>query len=267
MALAQTPVTYLDVLKVHVRGEKRKDYEDAVKRLADVQRRYKGDRWIALGTEYGDSGALMFVSMRESLGAIETAYGAFEKATKEGLGPAAEKVMQDFAAWSSSYTAEIRRRRLDLSVNPPSNPAEVNRMIAESRWIRVFRADLKPGKNAAYIGLWKEFQAELAKVTPPITVLVSENVTGTPALHFGTYHKSLGEMDTMSAAVQKAIASQAYQILMSASSDLLTAGTWEIHRLRPDLSNPPDEIVNLDPAFWKAKPAAAARPKPPAEKK
>jgi hypothetical protein len=26
---------------------------------------------------------------------------------------------------------------------------------------------------------------------------------------------------------------------------------WEMHRIRPELSNPPDEIVNADPSFWK----------------
>jgi hypothetical protein len=268
-AIAQPPTAFLDILKVHVRPEKRKDYEDAIKRLAEVNRKFKGDRWIAISTEYGDSGSLIFASLRDNMASIETAYGAFEKAMKEGFGSGAEQFMYNLGAWSASYTTEIRRRRLDLSVNPPSSPEDVSKMVASSRWLRTYRADLKPGKSADYVAAWRPFQAELAKVTPPITVLVSESVTGTPALFFATYLKSLADIDVQSAAVQKAIASVAYVNLQKSGGDAQQSGMWEIHRIRPDLSCAPEEIVNLDPAFWKPAPRAPAKPKPeaPAQKK
>jgi hypothetical protein len=88
-------------------------------------------------------------------------------------------------------------------------------------------------------------------VTPPITALFQESVTGTPALHVVLYYKSMAQMDSEAPALQKALASPAYGNLMKASGDAITMSNWDIHRVRPDLSNPPEGIVNVDPAFWK----------------
>ena len=51
--------------------------------------------------------------------------------------------------------------------------------------------------------------------------------------------------------MQKAVASTAYRNFMKVTGDAVAMTNWEIHRLRPELSNPPDEIVNADPSFWK----------------
>jgi hypothetical protein len=59
-AMAQMPAEFLDITHVQVRSDKGKEFEDAIKKLADVNRRYKGDRWIALTTEYGDFGQYSF---------------------------------------------------------------------------------------------------------------------------------------------------------------------------------------------------------------
>jgi hypothetical protein len=191
------------------------------------------------------------------------------KALTQSLGPMADKLLRDLGAWSTSYHTEIRRRRWDLSVHPPSTAADLYKLVGQSRWIRTLKVDLKPGKNAEYIAAWKPFQAELAKMQPAPTVLVSESVTGTPAIFVGLYYKSMAQMDTEAAAVQKALASDAYQGLGRATSNSVNQSTWEIFRVRPDLSNPPEEIVSADPAFWTPKPPAPPKPKAeaPPEKK
>jgi len=287
-AIAQSRPAYLEVSKAQVRGDKSKEYDDAIHKLIDVNRKYKGDHWIALTTEYGDTGTYLFSSSRDTLASVETGGEAFMKALKEGLGPMADKLMRDLGAWST-FRSEMRRRRWDLSVHPPADaaamadlighsrwirtlrldmkpggtdPARMSDQIGHSRWIRTLRLDMKPGRALDYVEAWKGFQTELESISPPVTALVSESITGTPAMYVGLYYKSMADMDKEAAAVQPALSSAAYMNLAKATAGAIDKTNWEIHRVRPDLSNPPDEVLNADPAFWKPKPMAApAKPK------
>ncbi|HYW41501.1 MAG TPA: hypothetical protein VE959_01510 [Bryobacteraceae bacterium] len=261
-AMAQTGADYLDITRVQVRADKGKEFEDSIKKLVEVNRKYKGDHWIAMSTEYGDFGGFSFSSTRENYAAVETGMGAFQKALKEGLGPMGDKLMRDISSYSASGYNQLRHRRWDLSVHPPSSAAELYKMVGQTRWIRTLRLDVKPGANFQYIDAWKPFQAELAKISPPVTVLVSESSTGTPAIFVAIYYKSWAEMDAGAAALPNALASQAYQNLMRVTQNTISMSNWEIHRLRPQLSYPPDEIASADPAFWNPKPAPPAAPKP-----
>lgn len=265
-ACAMAQAEYLDMTRVTVRGDKIKDYEDAVKKLADVNRRYKGDRWIALSTEYGDFGGYTFSSTRENLAGVEEGMGAFQKALKEGLGPLGDKLMRDLYGFSAAGHNELRHRRWDLSVNKPSSTAELMKMVAGTRWIRVLTVDLKPGRNMEYAEAWKPFGEELAKVTPAVPIMVSESATGSPAMYMAVYFKSWAEMDASNAGVQAAFRSAAYARLTKVNQEAVVSSRWEVNRVRPDLSNPPDDVVQADPTFWKPKPAAAAAPKPPEKK-
>jgi hypothetical protein len=257
-ARAQSLPVYLDLSRSQVRGEKSKEYEDAIHKIIEVNRKYKGDRWIALTTEYGETGTYLFSSSRDSMAAIETGGDAFMKAIKEGMGPLGDKMMRDLGAWST-FRSELRRRRWDLSVHPPTDAAGLATLVGQSRWIRTLRLDVRPGWALDYVQSWKGFQHELEKVSPPVTALVSESVTGTPAIFVGVYYKSMADMDVEVASVQKALTSTAYLNLSKVTASAVDKSMWEIHRVRPDLSNPPDEVLNADPAFWK--PAPPAKPK------
>jgi hypothetical protein len=268
-AMAQvTGADYLDLTRVQVRGDKTKEFEDTIKKMVDANRKFKGDRWIALSTEYGDFGGYSFSSTRENFAAVEAGQGAFMNALKEGFGPLSEKIMRDVSAFSASGYGELRRRRWDLSVNAPSSKDEMLKMVAQTRWIRTLTLDMKPGHTAEYIEAWKPFGDELRKASPAVPTLVSESSTGAPRLFVGVYYKSWAEMDASSSGVQRAIASGAYEHLMKVTQDSVSASKWEILRIRPDLSCAPDEVVAADPGFWKPKPPAPPKPKTePVEKK
>jgi hypothetical protein len=261
-AFAQVGADYLDMTRVQVRGDKTKEFEDAIKKMAEVNRKYKGDRWVALSTEYGEFGGYTFSSTRENMAAVETGMGAFRNALKEGLGPLGDKLMRDLSAFSASGHSEIRHRRWDLSVNGPTSREDLLKTIAQTRWIRTLTLGMKPGRNLEYIEAWKPFAAELQKISPAAPVLLSEATTGSPALFVAVYYKSWAEMDAMAPGVQKAVESGAYQHLMKTTQDTVAASKWEILRIRPELSCPPDEVIQADPAFWKPKPTPAAAPKP-----
>ena len=264
-ALAQTGGDYLDLTRVQVRGEKSKEFEDTIKKMVEVNRKYKGDRWVALSTAYGEFGGYSFSSARENLAAVETGMNMFEKAMKEGLGVLGDKLMRDLAAYSASGRNELRRRRWDLSVNAPSTAEDRAKMVAKTRWIRALTVDLKPGHNLDYVQAWKPFKDELQKVTPAVPILVSESSTGSPALFTSVYYQSWAEMDAGSAGIQKAVESGAYQRFMKVSQDSVAASRWDVLRMRPELSCPPDEVIQADPTYWKPKVAAAAMPKAKAD--
>ena len=252
-AMAQSTTDYLDTTRVQVRGDKTKDFEDAIKKLAEVNRKYKGDNWIALSTEYGEFGGYTFSSPRSNLAAVETGMSAFQKALKEGLGPMGDKLMRDISADSASGYNQLRHRRWDLSVNKPE---DLMTMIAGTRWIRLLTVNLKPGRAMEYAEAWKPFMSELQKVTPATPILVSEASTGTPAMFIGVYYKSFADMDAANEGVTKALQSAAYQRLTKVTQDAVNSSRWEIMKIRPELSCAPEEVVKVDPAFWKPKPAA-----------
>jgi hypothetical protein len=268
-AMAQMGAQYLDITHVQVRGEKSKDFEDAIKKMAEVNRKYKGDRWVALSTEYGDFGQYTFSATRDNLGDVETGMTAFQKALKEALGPMGEKLMRDLDAYTASGYNEIRHRRWDLSVNAPSSKEDMLKTIAQTRWIRTLTMKMKPGRNREYLAAWKGFQAELQNVTPAVPILVSEATTGAPGIFVGVYYKSWAQMDEGAESLQKALASGAYDHLTKVTQETVQSSKWEVLRIRPELSCAPDEVVATDPAFWKPKPAAAApaKPKPMTEAK
>src|SRR5689334_21120299 len=184
---SQSMPMYLDITRAQVKSDRVGQFEEAGRKIVDLNRRLKGDRWIALQTEYGDSGTYMFSSSRENLAAIETGAEAFMRAMKEGMGPMAMKFLQDTTGNTNSFKSEIRRRRWDLSVHPPADTAAMNELIGHTRWIRTIKIDVKPGRQGEYIEAWKQFQGELNQASPPITAIVSESATGTPTMWVATY--------------------------------------------------------------------------------
>src|SRR5436305_12039499 len=111
---------YLDVLIVKVRPEKRADFDTVSRRIAEANRKAKGDSWIAMDVQYGEGNTVQFVSQRQNFAAIGSGMTAFMNSisTAYGAGGVA-KMMADFNSTVLSSRSEIRRRRWDLTVNPP----------------------------------------------------------------------------------------------------------------------------------------------------
>src|SRR6266567_5961421 len=136
-ALAQTPTGIVDMYVVKVKPEKRMDFDAIGKKIAEANRKHKGDAWIAYGTEYGEQNTVMFASVRENYAAIDKASELFMGAMKEGYGPNFMKLFQDMNNCVVSSRGEVRRRRIDLSWNVPGDQAAVEKMVGQSRWMRI----------------------------------------------------------------------------------------------------------------------------------
>src|SRR5271168_1319961 len=74
---------YLDVLIVKVKPEKAADFNVIAKKMADANRRYNGDRWLAMEAVYGESNTFAFSSNRKDYADVDTGNEAFTAALRK----------------------------------------------------------------------------------------------------------------------------------------------------------------------------------------
>src|SRR5436305_881607 len=155
---------YLDVFTVKVRPEKRAEFDAVARRIADANRKAKGDFWVAMSIEYGEGNTVQFVSQRENYAAIDSGMTAFMKAIDTGYGPGGiSKMMADFNNTIVSSRSEIRRRRLDLTVNPPTDAETYSKLVGSARWLRTFKITVKNGHEDDFEQRAKEAKAAIEK--------------------------------------------------------------------------------------------------------
>ena len=73
VGLCQQQEGYLDVYVARIKPEKRAEFDSVNKKMADANRRNKGDTWLALETAYGEQNTVTFVSNRRNYGEVEKA--------------------------------------------------------------------------------------------------------------------------------------------------------------------------------------------------
>jgi hypothetical protein len=270
-AAAQLPEGYLDVFIVKVKPDKRAELEAVAKKVAEANRRQKGDTWVALGTEYGEGGTIRFVSVRSSYAEIEKASGAFMGALNKAYGAeGTRKLFQEFDSYIVSSRAEIRRRRWDLSTNVPLDAAAGNKLVGEARWVRTIEVHVRPGQALTFEEQVRAVKTAAERITPDSTTYVSQSVAGTKGTvyYISWFGKSLGDFDGIKP-LPELLGKEGYERFLKASSESVASSEVTISRFLPELSNPPEAIASVDPKFWNPKPAAAkpaAAPKQPAKK-
>src|SRR5258708_38072039 len=107
----QDAATYLDEFIAKVKPEKRAEFDAINKKAAALNRRNKGDVWLAGENMYGEGNVVTFISLRNSLADAEKGFDLFVGAlAKPGGMAAAGKLLQDFNNTLIGNRAEIRRR-------------------------------------------------------------------------------------------------------------------------------------------------------------
>src|SRR6266581_5878586 len=93
----QDAATYLDEFIVKVKPEKRAEFDAINKKIVALNRRNKGDAWLASENTYGENNVVTFVSRRSGFGDAQKAFDLFMGALAKPAGmAAAEKMFQDF---------------------------------------------------------------------------------------------------------------------------------------------------------------------------
>jgi quinol monooxygenase YgiN len=260
---AQQPGGYLDVMIVKVKPERRADFDAIAKKIVDANRRNKGDIWIASEVSYGEGNTIYFTTPRASLGDIEQGMGKFMSAMNKDYGQAGvAKLFQDFNSCLVSSRSEIRRRRPDLSVNLPGDMSALEKMVAESRWLRTIRIELRPGHLTEFEAQMKTNGEALRKADPQGVIAVSQAVAGTPGTVFyvTSYRTSLGGFDG-AVSLMQALGPAEYEKYSKTMADTVAGSETIITRFVPELSNPPESFLTASPDFWTPKPTALARTK------
>jgi hypothetical protein len=263
-AIAQMPEDYLDVYIAKVKPEKRAEFDAINKKMVDANRRNKGDTWIAMETVYGETNTVTFISTRHSYADAEKGSDAFLAALNKAYGQAgAQKLGQDFNNTLISSRGEIRRRRWDLTANPPADPGAMAKMVGEARWVHSIIVHARPGQGPAFEALIRDINDAAHRTNEPNTPLISQVDTGGQG---GTYYvswlmKSLSDVDKLTP-LPKMLGEEGFQKLLKALSDSVIGEESVINHFLPELSNPPSEVMAAASDFWAPKPKMAAKPKP-----
>jgi hypothetical protein len=255
---------YLDVLTVKVKPEKLADFQALSKKFAEANRRFNGDRWLALEAVYGEGNVYMFTSTRKDYADIEKANEAEMLAVNKGFGKeAALKFGQDWMnclVWSRS---ELRRRRWDLSRKAPKDAEAYAKFIGESRLLRTTAVHIRPGHTADFEALMKDVKEAGEKNPDTQPVFVSQVLEGGKGTTFylSTLRSSMGGFDHNPTA-KEILGDEGFKKLQQIVAETYETTESTLYRINPELSNPPNEVAKVAMDFWHPKPVIVAAAKP-----
>jgi hypothetical protein len=248
---------------VKVRPEKRADFDAIGRRIADANRKAKGDSWVAMTVEYGENNTIQFVSPRSSYAAIDSGMTAFMSAIKAAYGPGGvPKMTADVNSTILSSRSELRRRRADLAVNPPTDAGAYNKLIGEARWLRTIKVSVRNGREADFEERAKEAKAALEKGSKWV-YFFSQVIAGSPGntYYITTLQPSLAAFDS-APKLPELMGQESFAAWVKAlAEDEITSETI-LMRMLPELSNPQEEIAKVAPDFWQPKRMAAVHAMP-----
>ncbi len=257
----QDAATYLDEFIVKVKPEKRAEFDAINKKMAALNRRNKGDTWLAAENMYGEENVVTFVSLRSGFGDAQKGFDLFEGALgKPGGKAAAEKIFQDFNNTTLSARSEMRRRRPDLGTNAPSNAADTAVLIGKARFLYMVTVRVRPGRVLEYEDQIKMVRDARVKGGQKQTWLVSQSLVGQQQGSFYITRPiaSLGDIDG-SPTLPQVLGANGYKQYQKGLAENTLSTEITIGRYLPELSNPPAEIAAVDPAFWNPKPTPVAK--------
>ena len=246
---------YLDVEIVKVKPEKHADFLALNKKYADANRRFNGDRWIALESVYGEGNVYQFASTRKDYADTDKAADAFMLA--------AQKLEQDFnhcLVWSRS---ELRRRRWELSRKAPADPEAYAKLIGESRLLRTTAVHIRPGHVPDFEALMKDVKEAAEKNPNTAPAFVSQVIEGSKGATFyvSTLRSSMGGFDH-NPTLREILGDEGLKKFQQISADAVEIADSTLYRITPELSNPPEDIAKVAMDFWRPKPVIVAAAKP-----
>jgi len=265
--LCQQPEGYLDVYVAKINPEKRAEFDSVGKKMADANRRNKGDTWLALETAYGEQNTVTFVSNRRSYAEVEKAMDVFMSALNKAFGEAgAAALFQEFNNTLVSSRTEIRRRRWDLSYNPPADSAAYAQILGNARWIRTVIIRVRPGHADEFEAILKDLNAASQKSNQPGMRWVSQVTEGGSP---GTYHltrllTAISELDHTTP-LQEMLGEEGYQKFLKVNAEAVASVEYVLYHILPAISSPAEDVAAVAPDFWNPKPKAVSKPKPKAE--
>jgi hypothetical protein len=258
---------YLDDYIVKVKPDKRAEYDAISKKVAEANRKAKGDTWLAMEQFYGDGDTVMYVSPRKNFADVEQGNTAFMAAVNEAYGAGGmKKMMMDYGPTIVSARSVVRRRRWDLTVNAPKDENAYNQLVGNAHYLMSTVMRVKPGHDDQFMEIAKQAKAALEQ-GGQWTILISQSFAGRPdnVWYRSVLLHSLSDIDS-GPNLKKLMGDEQFAAWMKLCGEALEPDETTIYRFLPELSNPPKEIADVAPDFWHPKTMTMSRPKPkPAE--
>jgi len=267
VGLCQQQEGYLDVYVARIKPEKRAEFDSVNKKMADANRHNKGDIWLALDTAYGEQNTVTFVSNRRSYAEVEKAMDVFMGALNKAFGEAgAAALFQEFNNTVVSSRTEIRRRRWDLSYNPPADSAAYAQILGNARWIRTVIIRVRPGHTDEFEALLKDISAASQKSNQPGMRWVSQVVEGgnPETYHLTRLMTAMSELDRTTP-LQEILGEEGYQKFLKVNAEAVANVEYVLYHILPAISSPAEDVAAVAPDFWNPKPKALSKPKPKTE--
>ena len=255
---------YLDVFIVKVKPEKLADFQALSKKFAEANRRFNGDRWLALEAVYGEGNVYQFTSVRKDYADIDKANEAEMLAVNKGLGKdAAQKLQQDWMNCLVSSRTELRRRRWDLSRKAPQDAEAYAKLIGESRLLRTTAVHIRPGHVPDFEALMKDTKEAGEKNPDTAPVFVSQVIEGSKGAIFyvSTLRSSMGGFDH-NPTTKEILGEEGFKKFQQISAEAVEVADSALYRFDPAISNPPEEVAKVAMDFWRPKAVIAAMAKP-----
>ena len=257
---------YLDVYVVKVKPEKMTDFMKIAEKFAQASRRFNGTNWLALETLYGEGDTFTFISSLSGYAEIEQANGFFQNALNKAYGKeAAEKLLRDWQNCLAESRSELRRRRLDLSLKAPTDPAAYASYIGESRVLRTTAVHVRPGHVAEFESFLRRVKGAGERETNAQPFVVSEVVEGSRGTTFyiTALRSSLGSFDD-DLSIRDMLGAEGENEYLRVQAESVESTQSSLLRFSPELSSPPEDVANTAADFWRPKAmvtAAAAKAK------
>jgi hypothetical protein len=255
--------SYMELSWMKVKQDKVAEFGQLSARIADANRRGKGDTWVAYTDMYGKDNYVWMASARSSLSDVEPAMNKFLGALKEFMGYSPDRFFAEASKTVESSGTQLWRHRYDLSWNLKDSP-DWQAKLAQAHYVAVITVHVKPGH-------FLDAEKQVKMVSDAVTAsgdkqigLVSQVIMGGD---FGTMFvriplgsvADIGEMMT----ARKALGEDGYRKYSEMAAQDYASVDYSLKRIMPEWSNPPASFVGANPAMWKVKPVvAAAKPKP-----
>ncbi|MBV8896520.1 MAG: hypothetical protein JO051_08410 [Acidobacteriaceae bacterium] len=178
-----------------------------------------------------------------------------------------KKMMMDFGPCIVSSHGRVRRRDWDLTVNPPKDAAAYDQIIGNARYLMSTVMRVKSGHQDHFMEIARQAKAALEKGGHPWTIFISEPFAGAPEnIHYrSVLLHSLADMDS-GPDMKKLMGDEQFAGWTKMVGEAMEPEETTIFHILPELSNPPKEIADVAPDFWRPKSMSMAKPKPkPAE--
>lgn len=254
-AAVQAQGDYLDVFIVKVKPEKMTEFNAVTKKWLDAQRRFNGDRWLAMESVYGESGVYQFTSVRKDYADIDKANEVSMAALNKAFGKEGTmKIFQDFLNCTEWSRAELRRRRPDLSRKFPADAETYAKLIGESRLLRTTAVHIRAGHVPEFEELLKDAKEAGEKKGDLPPLFVSQVVEGSKGATFyvTSLRSSLGGFDH-NPTLREILGEEGFKKFQKVNADAVEAAESTLFRFSPEISNPPDEIAKVAEDFWHPK--------------